>query len=548
MAASTGKRNLRIAALGLSPGLAMGKAFIYRDIWQGNHRSHGIGSEQIEGQYARIEQAIAEVLDDLRLSADRIEEELSTELANVFRAHEMMLCDSSLIREIRDELEQELVDAEQVIKRVFQRWEQKFHDLEEETLGPPTDDIADLGRRLLRALAGIETHPLENVPPGSVLVARRLLPSDTVFLSRRSTVAVVLESGGPASHAALLTREMGIPAVTRVPRVLNKIAPGDTLLIDGSSGTVVIEPDVATWRQFAEELNRQRAFSVSARQRCHEPAITRDGVTIRVMANIGCREDVELAVANGADGIGLYRIESLYLLRKVLPSEQELIEAIKETLAPAAGLVVDIRLLDVGGDKYPPFLNLPPEDNPFLGRRGVRILLDYPELLHTQLRALLRLSRDMDIHIVVPMVTLVEELSQLRRILETEASRLGIEELPPLGAMIETPAAALSVTGMAKYADFLCVGTNDLTQYTMVAGRENPLVSKYFIEDYPAMIRLLRLIAREAENRPVGVCGEMAGHETAISTLLGIGFRNLSVAPPLVPAVKQAIRSMAAID
>lgn len=547
MAASRWKQNIRLTALGISPGLALGKAFIYRDILQRNHGRHTIDVRQVNDQYARIEQAIEAVRVDLKLSAERIEHELNTELADVFRVHEAMLNDPSLMREIREELERELVGAEQVIKRVFYRWEQRFHALQEEVLGPPTDDIADLGRRLLRALAGVHIHPLENVPAGSVLVAKRLLPSDTVFLSRRSTLAIVLEFGGPASHAALLTREMGIPAVAQITHVLHKIDSGDMLLVDGFSGTVVIEPDVATRKQFEERLNRQRTFSISAKRRCHAPAKTRDGVTVRVMANIGCREDVQRAVDNGADGIGLYRIESLYLLRKVLPCEQELFEEIKYTLAPVKGMPIDVRLLDVGGDKYPPFLNLPPEDNPFLGRRGVRILLDYPELLYTQLRALLRLSQKQEICIVVPMITLVEEMAQLREILESEAAQIGIQALPRLGAMIETPAAALCVADIAKYADFLCVGTNDLTQYTLAAGRENPLVSKYFIEDHPAMFRLLRIIIKEAADKSVGLCGEMAGYEAVIPTLVKIGFRNLSVAPPLVPLVKQVIRETSSV-
>ena len=535
--------NVTLSGLGVSPGLAVGQAFVYRDILHDLER-YEIGPHQVEYEHGRIERAVEKVLADLGRSAERVEAELNTDLALIFRAHEAMLHDPSLTKQLREELEHELVNAEQVVKRVFRRWERKFRATANEETRDRGDDVADLSRQLLQALAGIQMHVLENMSPDSVLVARRLLPSDTVHLSRTSVVAVVAEFGGSASHAALLTREMGIPAVTQVPAACDAIAPGDTVLVDGFAGTVVVAPDAEAQAGFAQRVAEHRISWAAARERCREPATTVDGVTTTVMANIGCREDAVVAADNGADGVGLYRLEQLYLSRKALPTEDELLEIMRSTVEPVAGKPITIRLLDVGADKKLPSLDLSAEVNPFLGRRGVRILLAYPELLETQLRALARLSREQDIRILVPMVTLAQEMPRVRGLLAGATAAVGVERPPPLGAMIETPAAALCVAEILQYADFLSIGTNDLTQYTMAAGREDPLVSDYFRDDHPAVLRLLRLVSDAVGDIPLTLCGELAGRVDVLPFLLGVGIRSLSVAPPLVPTVKGAVRKI----
>ena len=535
--------NVTLSGLGVSSGLAVGQAFIYRDILHDLER-YDIGTHQIEYEHRRIGRAMEKVLADLGLSAERIEAEVNTDLALIFHAHEAMLQDPTLTKELREELEQELVNAEQVVKRVFRRWERKFRAMASEELRTRGDDIADLGRQLQQALAGIRTHILEDMPPDSVLVATRLLPSDTVHLSRKSVVAVVAEFGGPASHAALLTREMGIPAVTHVAAASDVIPSGATVLVDGFTGMVVVAPDAETQAVFEKRVAEQRVSWAAARERCREPATTLDGVATAIMANIGCREDAVLAADNGADGVGLYRLEQLYLSRKALPTEDELLEIMRNAVEPVAGKPITVRLLDVGADKKLPSLDLSAEVNPFLGRRGVRVLLAFPELLHTQLRALARLSRERDVRILVPMVTLAQEMKQMRELLVTAAADVGAEQLPPLGAMIETPAAALCVDEIKQHADFLSVGTNDLTQYTMAAGREDPLVSDYFRDDHPAVQRLLRQVSEAAGDTPLALCGELAGRVDMLPFLLATGIRTFSVAPPLVPTVKEAVREI----
>jgi phosphotransferase system enzyme I (PtsI) len=533
-----------LTGIQIAPGLAIGKAFIYQDILQRDFEFYDIERHQVSQEHERIKQAIEQVRQDLQLSATRIEQNFDSELADIFRAQEAILEDISLARELLGELEQELVNAEQITRRVLRRWERRFREMEDVILRQRADDIADLSRRLLRALQGIHAHTLEKMPMNSVLVAKRLLPSDTIFLSRQSTVAVVVEFGGPGSHAALLTRALGIPAVGHIDNILQQIQTDDTLLVNGNDGVIIINPDAETQTAFRQQIDRYHHYVVQARSYCHEPAYTKDGVGIEVMANVTCREDVEQARKYGADGIGLYRIESVYLGRKILPSEGELLKIIRQTVLPLQNTSITIRLLDAGGDKPLPSLTLPHEENPFLGRRGVRLLLAYPELLTTQLKAILQLGQQFDIRILVPMVTFADDMRFIREGLQKTAVELKVTTLPLLGAMIETPAAALCVEELRQYADFFSIGTNDLTQYTMAAGRENPLVSDYFQEDHPALFKLLSLTVGQVGDTTVSVCGELAGDVNALPQLLQLGIRHISVPAPLIPLVKERIRGI----
>jgi phosphoenolpyruvate-protein kinase (PTS system EI component) len=335
---------------------------------------------------------------------------------------------------------------------------------------------------------------------------------------------------------------LGIPAVAEIPGLLQRIRQDDLLLVDGFAGEVAVNPDAETEGNFRSKVQRQSSRRAEQQEECHEPATTLDGVTVQVMANVGCREDVQLAAENGADGVGLYRLEQLYLSRKNPPSEEELIEEITYALHPLAGKPVTIRLLDAGGDKKIPFLEMPFEANPFLGRRGIRLLLEYPELANTQLRAILQSCTEHEIAIMAPMITLAREMNQLRDLFAAAARDLGVDTLPALGAMVETPAAALCADEIGQHSDFVSIGTNDLTQYTMAAGRENPLVSSYFIDDHPAILKMIGMITQGLGDKPVAVCGELAANLDVIPTLLEEGIRCLSVSPPSIPSVKGIIR------
>lgn len=527
---------------GISPGLAIGKAWVYEGTIRRTSRSSGIDRSEAQRQLKRIDRALEKVCQDLEQSARQVEEEVNKDLAAVFRAHHEILTSPTLQSELRESLENELVDAEEAVQRVFWRWERRFTSGQNSQTSRYADDMADLCRRLLHALAGIHAHPLESIPAGSVVVASRLLPSDTAHMSRASVVGVLAAQAGPGSHASLITSERGIPAVAQLPDLLADVSSGDTVLLDGDTGEVILRPDEATEADFRRRMCDQHASQAEVLERCKDIASTRDGIVVPVRANVGSREDVAMAVENGADGIGLFRLESLLMTSTELPSEQHLRTQLLDMLSPFKEKPITIRLLDAGGDKPVPWLDLPDEGNPFLGRRGLRLLLHHPELLESQLRTCLWLSKELDISILVPMVTLPEEMKEVRDLMQRIARTMGIEKLPPLGAMIETPAAALCADEIAANSDFLSIGTNDLTQYTMAADRETPSASHYFQDDHRAVLKLVKIACDLAGDTPVSVCGELAGRPAAVAQLLALGVRGLSVAPPVVPFVKQAVR------
>jgi phosphoenolpyruvate-protein kinase (PTS system EI component) len=343
---------------------------------------------------------------------------------------------------------------------------------------------------------------------------------------------------------ALLAEALGIPTVAEIPDLMRKVTEQDLLLVDGFNGFVIVNPDAATQARCQVECQGARERRVQLIREAQQAVRTRDGVAVSVMANVSRLEDTTSAAENGADGVGLCRLEGFYMSRKTPPTAQELLTELQRMFVPMAGKPLTIRLLDVGGDKPMAFLKLARENNPFLGQRGVRVLLGYPDLLDVQLQALCRFSQEQAVRILVPMVTFAEDMAQVRNRLEMVARSEAIAP-PPLGAMIETPGAALSITDIKKLADFLSVGTNDLTQYTFAAGRENPLVSDYYQQGHPAILRLLKIIVEEAGDLKVGVCGELARQEAAIPALLRLGIRELSVAAPLVPDVKQLVRRTA---
>ena len=529
---------------GVSPGLAKGKAFVYIDVLQRDSELYVIDRAQIGEEKARIEKAIDDVRQGLNIDAKQIEGKLGKQSGDIFLAQEAILLDSFVVEEMKRILEAELINAEQVVRTVFRLLARRFRDMNNEVLRERGDDIDDLSRRLLLSLAGIHAHSLENLPANTVLVARRLLPSDTVFLSRSSTVAVLAEFAGPAAHAALLARELGIPCVGGIPELLETVHTGDVVLLNGAEGTAVINPDSQALQRYERSLGEvQKRKETMAQVSLTERTVTLDGIEVSVMANVRSREDVELAMERGADGIGLFRTEPFFLSAKHFPSDKEFAEFLIGSLHSARGRHIDIRLLDIGADKNPIYLHLPPEPDPFLGRRGVRVLREYPDLLEAQLRAVLKVSQQFRIGILIPMVTTESDVVLVVELFHRLAAEMGIRELPRIGAMIETPAAALSIPSLKKHVDFLSIGSNDLTQYTMAAGRENPLVTEYFIDDHPTILRLIELVVRESGDTPVSLCGELAGRIDIIPRLLRIGIRSLSVAAALVPVVKNAIRN-----
>jgi len=537
------KTAMTLSGKTLSPGLGEGQIFVYRDVLARFDEFYNTDAGQVEDELTRLDRALLRISDDLAALADRVEKEIDSELSGVFHAHLAMVRDQSLRTEVENEIRDELISAGSAVRTVFRRWELRFQSMEDEVAKQKGDDMRDLARRLVSALAGVHAHALEDIPRGSVLVAKRLLPSDTVFLARNTAAAALLEFGGKGSHAALFAREIGLPCVTGLPDLLEIVSEGSFALVDADEGQAIINPTAKQKELFRAKGERQAQTSEKVRERAHEPAVTRDGARIAVLANVGDAEDTRVAVENGADGVGLYRLEQAYLGRQRPPSVDELLAEMQETLRPAKGLSVYVRLLDVGSDKPLPFLEMPRECNPSLGQRGIRFLQEYPELLHTQLFALLQLSSDFDLHILVPMVTLPCDMEVVEGALREATSRRKTSDAPKLGAMIETPAAALAAPGIMKHAEFLSFGTNDLTQYSFAADRENEAVDLYFDDTHDVIFRLIRLVHDDLPDVPLSVCGELAGRSAAARRLVECGVTSLSVVPPSIPAIKEAVRN-----
>ena len=531
---------MRFSGRTLSPGLGEGKTFVYRDVLSRLDEVYDIEESQVKEELSRFNLVVERITDELSDLVGSVKQEMDANLSAVFDAHIIILQDPSLKTEVENEVSNEMISAGSAVRTVFRRWERRFRSMEAEVARQKADDVHDLARQLISSLAGIRGHALEDLPIGSVLVAARLLPSDTIFLAHRKASAALVEVGGPASHAALFAREIGLPCLTGIKNILETVPANTYALVDAESAEAIVNPKQAQKRLFQAKRERSRHASVAAQAHSHESAVRRDGKVISVLANIGCQDDTLRAIKNGADGVGLYRIEQVYLQRQAPLETIVLVEEMTRVLSPAKDLPVCVRMLDVGADKPLPCMESAHEANPCLGRRGIRFLLEYPDLLQTQLSALLQLSSEFDLSILVPMVTLPRDIITVRKHLITVRKHLNeiaqqsrINTLPKLGAMIETPAAALSARELAQHADFLSFGTNDLTQYIFAAYRENAAVDGYF---------LLKTAHDDAPDVPLSICGELASRPEHSAKIMQCGITSLSVAPPLIPKIKEAVR------
>jgi phosphoenolpyruvate-protein phosphotransferase len=522
----------------------MGRAWVVGDVLKWSGPLAPIGQQDVDGELVRLARSVDETLAELEQYARRIEAEFDSALAGIFRAHGEMLRELFASGEFEREIRASLLTAEAVVRRVLLRWYQKFEAIENQTLRQRADDVLDLGRNLIRRLRGEQTAGLKAIPEHSVLVAERLLPSDVVLLPKSNVAAMVVETLGQGSHAALLAREKGVPTITEIPGILSRVSSGTELLVDGFRGTLVIAPKTTTRADFQERMEKWRATLVRCKAACRDPARTLDGQLISVEANIGIQDDVELALDNGADGVGLLRIEQLYFARPAPPTEDELSRELESLIKPLGNRPTTIRLLDIGGDKPLPYLGLSQGPNPVLGRRGVRLLLNYSQLVRTQIGAILKLSEEHSLRVLIPMVTLEDDIRRMREAFDAMIQERKVANPPEFGAMVETPAAALAIPALSKHADFFCIGTNDLTQYTLAAARDDASVNDYYLDDHESVMRLLSIIVSEAADRPLTLCGELAGREASVPRLLKMGFRGLSVAPTVIPATKALIRKL----
>jgi phosphoenolpyruvate-protein phosphotransferase len=523
-----------------SPGLAVG------NVVQVRHEQLRVMEHAADARHERqtLDAALEHAKAELDVLQARLQQESAGDKAAIFAAHRELLDDPDLL-EIASDAIARGKSAAFGWQLAFTRHADRLAALKNELLAARANDLRDVGRRVLQKLAGVDAEPI-SYAADTILLAEELTPSDTASLNRAKVLGLCTTTGGASSHVAILARSLDIPLVTGIdPKALD-LANGTPVILDGSKGTLRVNPstaDIARIRLLQEEQSRER---VVHQQRAHEPASTLDAHRIEVAANISGLADVEQGVGLGADGVGLLRTEFLFLHRATAPTEEEQY-AVYRDVARALGrdrrLV--IRTLDVGGDKPLPYLPLPREDNPFLGERGVRVLLNRPELLRAQLRAILRASPEGSVAVMFPMIASLDEWRTARTILEEERQRLGGASIEA-GIMIEVPSAALLADHFAAEVDFFSIGTNDLTQYTLAMDRGHPRLAPQVDGLSPAVLRLIDETVRAARKhgRRTAVCGGIGGDPQAVPLLVGIGVDELSVTVPAIPAVKAQIRRL----
>jgi phosphoenolpyruvate-protein phosphotransferase len=545
------KKHKTLRGKSVSTGYAVGKAFVYKDVLSRDLYYYSIDSKDVESEFARIKEVFRRVLADIKKLEKNVKKELGKGQSDIFKVHAEILKDETLLKEIEKELNSELVNAEHAVKNVFRKWANRFKTSENETIKSKADDLEDLSRRVICSFMACDMNVLENVPAGSIIVAKRLLPSDTVNLNRKNVKGIVVEQGSNVSHGAIIARSLGIPAVADIDGAVKVIKPGERLILDGGRGIVIQGPDQSQTKEYENLIRSEKKKEAALLRRVRYPARTRAGNIIKVYANVASAEDAKVAAERGCDGIGLLRVEQLYMSSKILPDGEALTKSLKDMLKPLRDKVATIRLLDIGADKNLPYMQIEEEPMPVLGLRGVRLLLKYKNLLTTQIKTAIILAKDHNIRVLVPMVTFYREMVELREVAEDcrkEAKKDSGGKVGKLkiGAMIETPAAVENVKKIAEVSDFLSIGTNDLIQYSVAAGRDNPSVSEYYEQGAKLVVKYIKRVVKAARTRSIecSVCGEMAGDMKWVQTLVDSGVKALSVSPYLIPSVKEEIKKV----
>jgi phosphoenolpyruvate-protein phosphotransferase (PTS system enzyme I) len=539
-----------LQGIGVSPGVAFGPAVIIRlDVPDVPNRA--IGAAEVEVEVARLHQGVAEVVGGLEVLGDRVRERAGREESHIFDAQIMMAQDSQFLKEVEQLIRQNLLSAETAYEfkalEVRNLWAGSGNAL----LRDRVADLSAIHNRMLRVLLGRadEESWAFTGDEQVIVVARELSPGLTVQLDRDHVAGLVSEEGTRTSHAAILAHSLGIPAVMGVPRALERIESGTSLLLDGRSGQIVLEPTRMDLERARAQLSRRQKLELELEAAVTQAAITPDGAQMTLMGNVDLPDEIQPAARNDAQGVGLLRTEFLVTGRATLPTEEEQADYFRRVSDAFPGLPIIIRSYDLGGDKFPAAFRAPAEANPFLGWRSIRVCLDHPEIFRPQLRAVLRAAAGRPLQLMLPLVTGVEEVTESREMMLEEALALGRDGCRaaasvPIGVMIETPAAVVIADELARVSAFFSVGTNDLVQYTLAVDRGNARLADRFSAFHPAVVRQLKWIL-EAGRRaqiPVSVCGEMASDPLSVVLLVGLGYRVLSVAPPALPLVKWCVR------
>lgn len=539
-----------ISGIAASPGIVYGKALVLKEE-EIILNTKPISASQIDTEIARFYEGRDKAVEQLTAIKEKATRTLGEEKGAIFDGHLMILEDEELEEEIIAFIKDEKVSADVATSTIIDQQVSMLSELDDEYLKERAGDIKDIGNRLLKNILGMHIVDLGDINEEVILVAYDLTPSETAQLNLDKVLGFVTDIGGRTSHTSIMARSLELPAIVGTNDATKKIVTGDLLILDAVNNKVVINPSE---QALTETKELQRALEQEKQELAKLKdlsAITLDGHQVEVCANIGTIRDVDGADRNGAEGIGLYRTEFLFMDRDQLPSEDEQFEAYKAVVESMNGRLVVLRTMDIGGDKDLPYLNLPKEMNPFLGWRAIRIALDKREILNAQLKAVLRASAFGKLAVMFPMIISVEEIRTLKSVIEELKQELRSEGKAfdndiQIGVMVETPAAAVNAKFLAKEVDFFSIGTNDLTQYTLAVDRGNELISHLYNPMTPAVLNLIKQVidASHAEGKWTGMCGELAGDERATLLLLGMGLDEFSMSAISVPRIKKIIRSV----
>ena len=541
-------------------GIGIGTAFVVPEPVKRAIKQHRVKIEQTVRGWSRFESAVQSVISSLTQDLEGLSktDEKDKIQREVFETYILMLEDPVFLKELKDFYETELYNIEYSVQLKSEQYASMLRQSGNDYLAERAQDITDVFGRVLDEMLDIHPFDINKVPDGSVIFASSLSSSDTIVLSKRKISGLALSKGGVSSHVVILARNYGIPTVVGLEEINKKVHNGETIIIDGKTAEILISPDKATIDNYKAKIREEFEHKQALKAFLTKPALTKDGIEFKLYANIGTPEEADLAVAEGADGIGLFRTEFLYMAQNGTNSttaarsfsEDSQFKAYKYVLETMGDKPVTIRTLDAGGDKLINSVDIPivEESNPLMGLRAVRLSLEYPNLLKTQLRALYRASVYGNLRIMLPLITSVDQVTSCIKLVNEVKKELTFENIPfndkvPLGIMVETAAAAIISDCLAKVSDFFSLGTNDLTQYTLGIDRENQHVSALYDEFHLGVLRMIQFTITNANeaNIPVSVCGEMAGRQDSIMVLAGMGIRNLSMSPKLISSTKELL-------
>ena len=538
----------RIEGMPAAPGVGLGRALVYRKK-RNIVRRKKISKAQVENEVERFQNILHLAGEEIRRVRRVVSLEQGEELARIFDAQLAMLEDVQIIDQTEKWIREKYYSAEYAFSETLQQTKKMFREIENDYLRSRISDVLDIENQVLLRLGGSEAEGLQSLRTNTVIFAHDLLPSDMVRLERRRVKGIVLDAGGTTSHAAIIARSMGLPTVVNTINGSVRVQNGDEIVIDGNTGFVHLFPDDNLERFYRSQLRRQQRRRRDLVNRRMLPPETADGHTVDLLANIDLATELQIAQDNGARGVGMYRTEYLFLGHR-LPSEEEQFEAYSKIVEAVAPAPVTIRTIDLGGDKLSHVMDVKPEDNPFLGWRGIRVCLDETALFKAQLKALLRAGSLGEVQILLPMVSDLSQVTQVRELLkevQNELSKTNHEfsESCKIGVMVEVPAVVMMIDEFASTCDFLSLGTNDLTQYALAVDRGTSRVAGLYDPFHPAVLRMIKAVVEAAKRNsiPVSICGEMAGDPLATQLLIGLGLNQLSLSPGLIPEVKEVIRS-----